>query len=255
LFCLSYLAYNLCFLGYFDLAKSTIERSVTIAEDRARDPAHIYGYVNALTFAVRVHQFCGDIASQRQLIEKVVDISRRNHYTYYESLSSCHLGWVIGTEGLLSEGIDQMIAGIAALEIAGTILGLPAFYTFLAELCIRAHRLSEADAALARAIETNGLARWGAEIERLRGDMLLAQPQSNLQAAETAYRSSLTMASRQSAHSVMLKAGLSLSQLVQRAGRPREAREILEGCLAGLPDGVDAQAVQGVRAALGTLAT
>ncbi|HLH92885.1 MAG TPA: AAA family ATPase [Xanthobacteraceae bacterium] len=255
LFCLSYLAYNLCFLGYFDLAKSTIERSVAIAEARARDPAHIYGYVNALTFAVRVHQFCGDIASQRQLIEKVVDISRRNHYTYYESLSSCHLGWVIGAEGHLSEGIDQMIAGIAALEIAGTILGLPAFYTFLAELCIRANRLSEAEAALARAIETNGLARWGAEIERLRGDMLLAQPQPNLQAAETAYRSSMTMASRQNAHSVMLKAGLSLSRLVQDAGRPQEARGILEGCLAGLPDGVDAQAVQGVRAALGTLAT
>ena len=253
LFCLSYLAYNLCFLGYYDLAKSTIERSVAIAEARAREPAHIYGYVNALTFAVRIHQFCGDIASERQLIEKVVDISRRNHYTYYEALSSCHLGCVMGAEGRLSEGIDQMIAGIAALEIAGTILALPAFYTSLAGLCIRAHRLSEADAALARAIETNGLARWGAEIERLRGDILLSEPQPNPQAAETAYRSSLTIAGRQHAHSMMLKAGLSLSGLLQRAGRPQEARGILEECLAGLPDGVDSEAAQGARAAIRTL--
>jgi hypothetical protein len=113
--------------------------------------------------------------------------------------------------------------------------------------------LSEAHAALARAIETNGLARWGAEIERLRGDILLAEPQPNLQAAESAYRSSLTIASRQNARSLMLKAGLSLSRLVQRAGRPQEARGILEGCLAGLPDGIDAEAVQGVRAAIGAL--
>jgi hypothetical protein len=53
---------------------------------------------------------------------------------------------------------------------------------------------------------------------------------------------------------MMLKAGLSLARLVQRAGRPQEARGILEECLAGLPDGVDAEAVQGVRAAIGTLA-
>jgi class 3 adenylate cyclase/tetratricopeptide (TPR) repeat protein len=254
LFCLSYLAHTLCFLGHLDRAKAAIARSLSIAERRSREPAHIYGYVNALTFAVRVHQFCGDVASERRLLEQIADIARRNHYTYYEALSRCHLGWAIGAEGRLSEGIDQMVEGIAALELAGTVLPLPGFYTLLSELYIRADRLAEADAALARAIDTNGMSRWGAEIERLRGDIILLRPQPNLEAAESAYRSSLAIADRQRARALMLRAGVNLSRVLQHLGRRREAREVLEGCLARLPDGVDSQEVQSARAAVAALA-
>lgn len=239
LFCLSYLAHTLCFLGYLDLAKAAIERSLAIAEMRARDPAHIYSYVSALTFAVRVHQFRGDIASERTVIEKALDVTRRNHYTYYEALSRCHLGWVVGAEGRLSEGIDQMIEGIAALEQTGTILALPGFYTLLAELYIRVNRPSEADAALRRAVANHGLPRWGADIERLRGDIALAWPQPDMEAAESAYRSSLDIAERQNARTLMLKAGLRLTELLQRTSRPQEAHEIIEECLARLPEGLD----------------
>src|SRR5262249_24872153 len=139
LFCLSYLAHTLCFLGHLDLAKAAIERSLLIAEARAREPAHVYGYLNALTFAVRVYQFLDDIASERRLAEKLMDSSRRNRYAYYETFSRCHLGWVIGAEGRLSEGIAEMEAGIAALERTDAVLALPGFYTLLSALYIRAH--------------------------------------------------------------------------------------------------------------------
>jgi len=253
LFCLSYLAHTLCFLGYFDLARSAIGRSLAIAEARARDPAHLYGYVNALTFAVRVHQFCGDIDSERTFAEKVLDITTRNHYGYYATLSRCHLGWVIGAEGQLSEGIDQMVGAIAALEQSGTVLALPGFFTLLTELYVRARRVREAEAALGRAIETHGLPRWGADIDRLRGDIILLQPQPNLEAAEAAYRSSLAIAERQNARSLMLKAGLSLSGALRQSGRAREARQILRRCLAQLPDGFDSPELQSARAAIGAL--
>ena len=254
LFCLSYLAHTLCFLGYPDAARSAVARSLAIAEMRARDPAHIYGYVSALTFAVRVHQFCGDIAYERALIEKIFEITKRNRYTYYETLSRCHLGWVIGAEGHLSEGIDQMVAGIAALEQTGTILALPGFYTLLAELCLRARRLPEADAALRRAVETNGLPRWGADVERLRGDILLLQPDPDPGAAEAAYRASLRIADGQSACSLMLKAALRLSELLQGASRRQEAREVIEQCLARLPDALDLAEVRSARLAMSDLA-
>ena len=151
LFCLAYLAHTLCFLGDFAGAKAAIERSLSIAETRSRDPSHVYGYVNALTLAVRVYQFCGDIAAERQLAEKLLDISKRNHYAYYEALSRCHLGWAIGAEGRLSEGIDEMADGLSALERTGTLLALPGLYTLLAELYLRAHRFPEAEGALGRA--------------------------------------------------------------------------------------------------------
>ncbi len=254
LFCLSYLAHTLCFLGYLDRANAAIQRSLAIAEARAREPAQIYGYVNALTFAVRVHQFCGDIAAERKVAERLTEIARRNHYTYYEALSRCHLGWVIGAEGHLSKGIAEMVAAVADLERAGTSLPLPGFYTLLSELYIRAGRPAEADRTLAKAVSPNGLSRWDAEIERLRGDILLLRPQPDVDAAEAAYRASLTVASRQSARSLMLKAGLRLSELLQRAHRRQEAREILEQCLAQLPDGLDLPEVRSAKIAIGDLA-
>jgi tetratricopeptide (TPR) repeat protein len=250
LFCLSYLAHTLCFLGELDGAKAAIERSLSIAETRAREPAQTYGFVNALTFAVRVHQFCGDIAAERRFAEKVMDIARRNHYAYYEALGRCHLGWVIGAEGRLSDGIDYMVDGMAALEKTGTLLALHGFYPLLSELYIRSHRFSDADQALARAGSPNGPSTWDAEIERLRGDIMLLQSQPNLDEVEAAYRSSLAIASRQSARSLMLKAGLSLSRLLQRADRPYEAREILERCLAQLPDGLESPEVRSAKATI-----
>ncbi len=249
LFCLSYLAHTLCFLGDFAGAKAAIERSLSIAEARGREPSHIYGYVNALTLAVRVYQFCGDLATERQLAEKLLDISKRNHYAYYGALSRCHLGWVIGAEGRLSDGINEMVDGLSALEGTGTLLALPGLYTLLAELYLRAHRFPEAEGALGRAASGNGKT-WAAEIERLRGDILALQPEPNPEAAEQAYRSSLAIASHQNACALMLKAGLGLSGLLQRADRPHEAGELLSLCLARMPDGLESQEVKRARAAI-----
>ena len=249
LFCLSYLAHTLCFLGDLDRARMTIERSLSIAESRAREPAHIYGYVNALTFAVRVYQFCGDVSTERRLAERLLDISKRNRYSYYETLSRCHLGWVVGAEGHLSDGINEMVDGLAALERTGTSLALPGFYTLLAELYIRANRLPEAEGALARASSANEMLTWSAEIERLRGDVLAAEQPPNLPAAEQAYRTSLTIADRQNACALMLKAGLGLAELLRRTDRRNEASGILEMCLRRLPDGLNSQDVKSALAA------
>jgi tetratricopeptide (TPR) repeat protein len=253
LFILSYLAHTLCFLGELDRARAAIARSLSIAEARSREPAHIYGYVNALTFAVRVHQFCGDIASEREIVEKLADVAKRNHYTYYEALSRCHLGWVIGAEGRLSEGIDKLVEGISALEQIGTSLALPGLYTLLAGLYIRAERVPKAEEALGRAIGQHRLSGWAAEIERLRGDIMLLQPDASPQAAEAAYRSSLAIAAQQNARSLMLKAALRLSDLL-RSRRPEEAREILQRCLEQMPNGSDSKDVQSAMAAIRDLA-
>ena len=114
--CLSFLARTQCFLGDLDRGRSTINHGLAIAAIRARDPGHIYGYVNVLIHAVRVFHLCGDLESEKRLATETINISRRNHYAYYEALSMCHLGWVAGAEGSLREGIDKMVDGLAALK-------------------------------------------------------------------------------------------------------------------------------------------
>ena len=188
-FCLSYLAHAQCFLGQLDKARETIECSVAISRTRARNPAHIYGYVNALTFAVRVHEFCGDVGSEKQRAKQIIDISRRNGFAYYAAVSTCHLAWTTGIGVSLTDGISKMTDGIVALERTGTSLSVPRFFVLLAELYIRAGQLGKAEQAIekASASEQTRTHAWDAEIERVRGDIIAMKPGRDVAAAMSAY--------------------------------------------------------------------
>jgi class 3 adenylate cyclase len=238
LFALSYLSRTLCYLGLLDEARASIGRCLAIAARRAGDPGHLYSHVNALVHAARVYNHCGDLAAEKRFAEEARDIARRNHLAYYEAVSRCHLGWVAGSQGSLAEGIDTLIAGLAALEKTGTSLALSQFFLMLAQLYIHAGKWPEAAAALDRVPQGNP--RWSADLDRLRGEFLSLRPDPDPAAAETAYRVSLDIARRQGAPLLILKSALSLAEFLRRSERPQEARDILTAGLAALPEGRDA---------------
>jgi predicted ATPase len=255
LFCLSYLARTQCFLGHLDRGRATINHGLAIAASRARDPGHLYGYVNALIHAVRVYHLCGDLGTERRLANETIEISRRNHYAYYEALSTCHLGWATGAAGSLSEGIKLIVDGLAALEKTATSLALPGFYLLLSQVYIRAGQLNEANQALQRAVVLRnlGLQVWDAEVERVRGDIFSSGACLDLEAAEKAYRSSLAVARHQSAGLLILKAGSSLARLLLRLDRRQEGCEILKPCLEQQREGFDTAEVRNAQMVMNAL--
>ena len=164
-------------------------------------------------------------------------MARRNHFAYYEAVSLCHLGWVAGCRGAPTEGIEAMLAGLAALEKTGTSLALSQFFLMLAQLYIRTERWREAAATLDRAPQGNP--RWDADVERMRGELLSRRPDPDRTAAEQAYRASLDIARRQEAGLLILKSALSLAKFLRRSERWQEARDMLAAGLASLPEGRD----------------
>jgi len=240
-FCLSYLAHAQCFLGQLDQARMTIERSVAISEARARNPAHIYGYVNALTFAVRVHEFCGDVRRERQRASQIVEISRRNGFKYYEAVSTCHLAWATGISESLGDGVSKMRDGIAALEETGTSLSVSRFCVLLAELYIRAGQYEQAQWAIEKASGSaqSGTHAWDAEIVRVRGDIFAMKPSSDIAEAISTYQASLAIARRQKARLFELKTAVSFARQLTLLGKQTLARELLGDCLQQVPEGRD----------------
>ena len=115
LFSLSYLSRTLCYLGLLDQARASIGRCLAIAARRAGDPGHLHSHVNALVHAARVYNHCGDLATEKRFAEEARDIAARNHFSYYEAVSLCHLGWITGCQGSLTEGTDMLLAGLAGL--------------------------------------------------------------------------------------------------------------------------------------------
>src|SRR5262249_49390457 len=86
--------------------------------------------------------------------------------------------------------------------------------------------LATVEQALAQVDDVSGRA-WAAELERLRGDILLVARPDAMDEAERNYRQAIAIAQHQEARSLELRAVISLARLLRRRGGSEEARERL----------------------------
>ena len=95
-----------------------------------------------------------------------------------------------------------------------------------------------------------------AELHRLKGDLLVQQAEglgsSLLSDAETSFRQALTVASRQQAKALELRAAMRLSQLWQRQGKSSAAYGLLAPIYDWFTEGFDTADLQEARALLTT---
>ena len=251
-FCASYLARTLWFLGYPDQARTIVDRNVATARARMHDAAHLHSYVNALATAVGIYCNRREPAAVKQLGEMLVTTARRGHYTYYEALAALDLAWAVSADGDPTSGIAQMQQCLAAFEKTGTVNILPGYYARLADLLGREGRIDEAMQALDRARNPLGTRIWDAEVERIRGELLASMPgQSN--AAAASFKVGLEIAQRQRARSLELRVAVSFARFLQSHGQSRDGRELLDRCLNTFDEGSETQDVSDARLLLNDL--
>ena len=192
------LAWTLWFLGYPDQARDLIKKAV----GEIRETSLTFSYASALTFAIRIYQFRGDVAAVKPMVEELMTISRHGSYAYYVAQGTIHQGWVLAAEGQAKEGVSQMQRGINMLRETGTVLGLRGFLVQLAEGYDLLGLRDEAFEALEEADhgeEGTGTRCWDAEIERLRGELLATGVQEEQNEAEAAFLKGLEIACDQKA--------------------------------------------------------
>ncbi len=92
----------------------------------------------------------------------------------------------------------------------------------------------------------------GAELHRLRGEFLLRQEAAEgaCREAEACFRRALTIARRQQAKSLELRAAMSLTRLYQKQDRQAEARPMLAECYDWFTEGFDTRDLQDEKALL-----
>jgi predicted ATPase len=98
------------------------------------------------------------------------------------------------------------------------------------------------DEALA-AVHKTGERYYEAELHRLKGELLLRWA-SPTEEVETCFRQALTIARRQQAKSLGLRAAMSLCRLWQQQGKRAEARELLAPIYSWFTEGFDAPDLQ-----------
>jgi predicted ATPase len=112
-------------------------------------------------------------------------------------------------------------------------------------------------AALAEAltlVDTTGDRWYEPESHRLKGELLLQQNADNQADAESCFAQAITIAQKQSAKSLELRAATSLAKLWQQQGKRQEAHDLLAPVYHWFTEGFDTADLKDAKALLDELA-
>ena len=126
----------------------------------------------------------------------------------------------------------------------------------LADVCAHLGHPEDGLQALAEAhtlVEQHEERWWEAEVCRLRGVLLLRQTRTPQEEAEACLQQALTVARRQQAKSLELRAAMSLARLWQQQGKRAEARELLAPIYEWFTEGFETADLQDAKALLEAL--
>ncbi len=224
--CRTWAAHALWYLGFPDQALQRCREALTLA----RELAHPHTLTFALSHAAVLHQSRREAQAAREQAEAAIAIATDAGFEFWVAFATILRGWALAEQGEASEGIAQIRRGIAGYRAAGAELEVPLWLALLAQACSMAGQYEEAFAAVAEGLEnsnTHGVRFYEAELHRLKGELLLDQPQPDPQQAEACFHAAMNIADQQQAKSLALRAATSLGHLWQKQGKRSEAHQML----------------------------
>jgi predicted ATPase len=261
IFCRSYGAVTLWFLGYLDQALQRTHEALALAQELA----HPFSLGNALFFATWVHQFRRERHVTQELAEAIIALGAEQGFTVLSAAGTIFRGWAlvaqsrapVAGQGQEEEGIAQIYQGVAAWRATGAEVFRPYVLGLLAEVSAKVGQPEEGLTLLAEALAVandKGERRWDAELYRLKGEVLLARSAEHHAEAEICFRQALDIARRQQAKSWELRAAISLAHLWQRQDKHAAAYDLLAPIYDWFTEGFDTADLQEAKALLEALA-
>jgi predicted ATPase len=266
---LCFAAWTLSLLGYLDQALQRIRDALTLAQELS----HPHSLVWAIDFGAIVHHMRREWLQTRERAEAVIALASEQGYPLWVAAGTCFRGSALLQTGQVDEAITQIRQGLSFWQGTGAALARSYFMATLAEAYGKNGQYDEGWRMLAEALEfadTHGDRFWEAELYRLRGELLLQQttgrkqedqppPEPSMLAeaehsvrseAAACFQQALTVARRQQAKSLELRAAISLSRLWQHQGKPDDARHLLAEIYGWFTEGFDTADLREAKAVL-----
>jgi class 3 adenylate cyclase/predicted ATPase len=246
----SQLAFTLWMLGYPDRALTKGNEGIAMA----RDLGHPFSLAIALHMTGTVHQLRREPQLAESREDAVIALSAERELSFWSWWASIIRGWAVAQQKEGAEGIAQMREDLAVIRAAGTELALPWALALLAEALGNEGQAEEALTVLGDALALaakNGDLMYEAEINRLRGELLLDLSQGqNRTEAESCFRRAIEIARRQHAKSWELRAVTSLCRLLHKQGKNSEAHGMLADIYGWFTEGFDTADLKNAKALL-----
>jgi predicted ATPase len=250
--CRIYTAAILWLLGYPAQALARLHESLALAHELS----HPFSLAWAWCWSATVSQMRRDVPAVLTYADAAVTLSTEQGFPLWGAQGMIYRGWALAMQGKGKEGLTQVRAGVAAYRATGAAMFFPYLCTWAAEVYDKGH-MEDGLQALAEAhtlMELHEDRWWEAEVSRLRGVLLLRQPLSQQEEAETWLQRALNVARRQEAKGLELRAAMSLSRLWQRQGKRAAARALLAPIYDWFTEGFDTADLQEAKALLEELA-
>jgi len=247
--CRVHAALTLWLLGYPAQALGHIHAALTLA--------HALRHPSSLAFARRwaahVSQLRRDVRAVYEHAEAVVALATEQGFPLWAAMGTSLRGWALARQGQGEQGLAQVRQGMAAFRATGAALSVPYLCTVLAEVCDPLGHTEDGLRALVEArtlVEQHEERYWEAEVDRLRGVVLLRQAVAPQAEAEAWLQRALATARQQQAKSLELRAATSLARLWQQQGKWAEAHALLAPVYGWFTEGFDTADLQEAQALL-----
>jgi predicted ATPase/class 3 adenylate cyclase len=224
--CLSYAASALRILGYQDQAMTRSQQALALAQELS----HPYTLGYSLIHATVLSELCGDSQVTQARATALVKLSRDQGFPFLLAGGHIHCGAALVAQGQSDAGIGQILEGLAIWQSTGAELWRPYLLAMLARAYGQSGRADEGLATLSEALTVvtrTGEHWFEPELNRLKGEMLLARSETGLPEAEECFSRALSLAHQQGARLWELRAATSLSRLWCSRGERTKARELL----------------------------
>ncbi len=220
-----YLALALWHLGFADRALALNQEMVQLA----RSINHPFSLEYALHHTGWLYQHCRLGAKAQAAGDEQIRIATEQAFLFWHASGTLYSASGMVLQGRLEPGIRLLQSGLDAYRATGAELAVPYYLSILAEACLRAGRFAEARTALQEAlflVEKNDERFQEAELQRLEGELVLAESANQTLAAEC-FQRAIATARRQQSKAWELRAMTSLARLWRKQGRSEKAFEAL----------------------------
>jgi predicted ATPase len=248
---LAFGAVALWLLGYPDQARQRSHEAVALS----RELGHPTSSGLALYFASILQQYLREVPAVHEYAEATMAIGTEHGLSLWLANGLIMSGWALAEQGAYADGIARVRQGLTAWMDTGAETHRTYFLGLLAESLDRGGQVEEGLGVLAEALEQvrgSGTVFHEAELHRLHGEFLLRREATNgaHREAEACFGRALTIARRQQARSLELRAAISLTHLCQAQNRPAEARQALADCYGWFSEGFDTPDLRQAKALL-----
>jgi predicted ATPase len=243
--CLGFAGKVLWMLGYPEQALQRCDEALTLA----RELAHPFNLALALSYRARLLQLCRDRQATLAAAEELIALATAEGFPFYQNMGEWLRGWALVQQGYSEKGMGQ-IQVLAYPRRTWDRLLLAETYEATGQIEDGLRVVADTLAA----VDKSGQRDHKAELNRLRGGLLLKHIVPDEKWAATCFQKALNIARQQYAKSLELRAAMSLSRLWQQQGKQAEAHVLLAPIYGWFTEGFDTKDLQEAKVLLEALA-